>query len=286
MRAKDITISKFLSIPITLDETAQGGSGIYLGPTAIDVDEDRNIYLLKAEERKIEKYSNKGNLIWVSKFKGTILDFKYYRHKTYAFNGENIFILSAMDGKVNDTIDLKIPKNEITKVVNVSKFYGKYLFINKAFLKGTEKIFVFDLEKMKLSARVPKNIEFYPITNCTACKLDFIRKIFSDKEYSFVDQSDKYLLYSKGNEFGVNEERLFLFDKQTGEEFFIEEIPFFRNISFTTNRYALLLNNSEIILGSIYQEGYTPKRINFHLIKLGNIKKIKSCPKKNRKLLK
>jgi hypothetical protein len=269
----DFRISVYANIeinPADVKKFAQDG-GVYLGPPAIDIDDSGSIYLLDFLENAIEKYDRQGKRIWKNKNDNVILDIKTYGHSIFSFDGKKVYEYELDSAKAIDTFDIALEKEEITPVGNVSQFYGRYLFVNKEFVTENKKLlYVYDLRDKKISPKVPDGREFYPITNCKACSLSFVKELFEGNSKIFVNQTDEVVVYLSSDSTQEIKPKINIFNKTTGLTKVLKKIPFFKELSFTSIRCILLDSRNDLICCTLVQEKYIPKRLKFYRITLNN----------------
>lgn len=256
------------TIYATLDIDRKGsGSAVtgdfdpYLGPASMDLDSKGNLYLLNMDN-SIQKYSPDGKRVWSKEHDSQQFDIKVYKDRIYSFNGKVVFSHSLDNGTIRDTFFIEIENNDYTPIGNVSRFYGRYLFINRWFIKeGKELVYVFDLESEQVSPKVPEKFEFYPIVpaRCSACSLHFVEEMFQSRSLHFVSQSDKYVAYyhSKKNEIGI-------FDKRTGDSVKYSGLP--NLIATMTIRFAYVRDKGSFILCTLKTVNFEPEALVFYEI--------------------
>lgn len=267
------SISESLKVPIDPIEIGYI-IPLYIGPTSIDIDSMENIYIFHADIKSIvSKYSKDGKLLWRNINNLGILAFKYFQENVYAFNGKKIFIFNSSTGKIRDTINLPIDEKQVSQIINQSNFYGQYLFINDLkFVKSLPRenlLFIYDIATRKMSKREPEDSKFYPITNCNACSIEFVKDIFVELRLNFIDQSTESILLLKEDEKGVDyNESIYIFNKKKGYVHSIDSLPFFDDMGFTSTRYGILVKENRIVVCVIIQEEYIPKELCFYFIDL------------------
>jgi hypothetical protein len=241
---------------------------LYMGPASMDIDSSGSLYLLNGDNNQIEKFSKNGKRIWKIPYREQILDIKLYGDDLFTFDGVNILTYGTQNGQKKDSLNLGLKPEDITAVGNVSKFYGQYLLVNKWPVKTKEQLHVFDLKSKKISPRIPKGIDIYPIFECSACSLSFVRNIFENKGYNYVDQSSKYILFVRNNKKQELLNRFYLFNKTTGEISIQNNIPFFKEIAFTTIRFCRFIATNKFIVSTIKSVDYVPVSLEFYEVSI------------------
>lgn len=278
------TISEYVSIKL---DTVESESSLkvdplmYLGPLAIDIDDSGDIYILNADNNSIDKFDKKAKRCWSIGLSEQIMDIHVWGNDFFAFNGRSIFIYSTMEGKLIDSINIGLKKEDITPVGNVSKFYNGYLLINKESIGKTDQLCIFDLVHRKVSPKVPDGIAIYPIFNCPACSLTFVKSLFMNQGFIFLDQSDKFIAFIRtSRKIGTNQKtgiypKIYLFNKSNGVRQVIAKIPFFGSLSFMSIRFCKFITSNEIVCCTIEQKNYDPKRLIFFKISINADRSVK-----------
>ncbi len=143
-------------VELEIDRTKEGNSvpgdwDPYFGPASMDVDSTGCIYLVNMNN-SVQKFSKTGKRLWSTNHNSQQLDIKFFNGAIFSFDGKNIYTHTADSGNVIDTVKIEIEKNDYTPIGNVSKFYGKYLFISKWRNKGNRKlVYVYDMQKKQVS---------------------------------------------------------------------------------------------------------------------------------------
>ena len=263
-KCKQIAPAKYATLLIDRNEEGKfvpGDFDPYLGPAAMDLDSSGNIYLLNADNT-IQKFDKLGKKIWSMLHSSQQLDIKVFKNELFSFDGRCIILHDIDNGKVNDSIIIQIDKKDYTPIGNVSKFYGKKLFISKWFItREKELVYVFDLEKRQVSSRVPEGINLFPITKCQACSLAFVEKLFKSKDEFFINESEEYIAY-----FNSNSNNVFIFNKQNGKIQKFCNLP--QEISTLTIRFATFSSKNELVLCTIKMVDFEPKSLVFYKLKI------------------
>jgi hypothetical protein len=193
-----------------------------------------------------------------------ILDIRVWKDEFFTFNGTTVFVYAVSDGRPLDSINIGLKEEDVTAVGNVSKFYGGYLLINKWPVYKKEQLHVFDLTRKVVSSRIPEGRELYPIFGCPACSISFVKALFENQGYNFIDQSDRYIAYTRSNAKKEVLPRIYVFDKATGATITVANLSFFKSLSFMSIRFCKFISGNELVCCAIQRQGYLPKYLKFY----------------------
>lgn len=263
-KCNQIAPVKYATLPIDRNNKGKSVPGDfepYFGASAMDIDSNGNIYIVNMDNT-IQKYGKDGKRVWSTEHGTQQFDIKVYNKNLFSFDGKNVLIHDIDSGKIDDTIPIQIDKKDYTPIGNVSKFYGKYLFISKWFItKDKEIVYVFDLEKKQISPRAPEGLNFYPISKCQACSLSFVESIFKSKEEFFVNESDEYIAY-----FNSKTNNVFIFNKQNGKVQKFCNLP--QALATMTIRFVTFSNTNEFVICTIKMVDFAPQSLVFYKFKI------------------